>query len=136
MSLPEYKSGLIKAKIDTGARTSSLHASDIVEVKRGGKRYIQFLIHLDQDPKHTTKAEAEILEYRKVKDSGGKVTLRPVVVTTAKIGEIEWPIELTLISRWNMKFKMLLGRQAIRKKFVVDPSRSFLQNVPKSSSLQ
>ncbi len=129
VALPEYSAIPIKAKIDSGARTSSLHATDIVEIKRGHRRFVQFLIHPDpKDFKHTIKAVSEVLEYRKVKDSGGTVTLRPVVITMARIGGIDWPIELTLISRSDMKFRMLLGRQAIRKKFLIDTSRSFLQD--------
>ena len=73
-------------------------------------------------------SEAELLEYRKVRNSGGHTQVRPVVLTTIKLGEEQWQIELTLTNRDVMGFRMLLGRQAVRHRFLVNPGKSFLQS--------
>ncbi len=117
----------IKAKIDTGARTSSLHAHDIQEITRGSKKYVRFEVHPEQrSQKGVVVCETRLLEKRKIKDSGGKVTVRPVIVTPITLGDKTWEIELTLIDRREMGFRMLLGRQAIRHIFFINPGRSFL----------
>ena len=117
----------IKAKIDTGARTSSLHAHDIQEFTRGNRKYVRFTVHPQQrNIKQTVACETPLLEKRKVKDSGGKVTLRPVILTEISLGEMVWEIELTLTNRNEMGFRMLLGRQAIKKSFLINPGKSFL----------
>jgi hypothetical protein len=126
-SLPDVGIETIKVKVDTGARTSSLHAFDVREVEEEGVVWIRFTIHPEQRSSHpAVPAKLPLLAYRKVKDSGGKVELRPVVKTTVKLLGIAWPIELTLTRRDAMGFRMLLGRQAIRRRFVVDPGRSFV----------
>lgn len=117
----------IKAKIDTGARTSSLHAYDIQEFTRGNRKFVRFSVHPQQrSQKNAVSCETRLLEKRKVKDSGGKVTLRPVIVTQIKLGDKVWDIELTLTNRNEMGFRMLLGRQAIKKNFLINPGKSFL----------
>jgi hypothetical protein len=116
----------IKVKVDTGARTSSLHAFDLDEVVRDGVTYVRFVVHPEQ--RRSTPAipvELPLLTRRRVRDSGGKVESRPVVETTVDLAGQTWPIELTLTRRDAMGFRMLLGRQAIRGRFVVDPGRSF-----------
>lgn len=119
----------IKAKIDTGARSSALHAFNVTKFFRDGEEMVKFKVHPLQKDTHTTvEAEAKILEYRKVKDSGGHTQLRPVIETMVKLGEYEWKIELTLTNRDEMGFRMLLGRQAVKKRFVIDSGKSFLQN--------
>jgi hypothetical protein len=127
VGLPELAVQHIKAKVDTGARTSSLHAFNLREVEKDGVTHISFTIHPEQGTSHpSVLAEAPLLAYRKVRDSGGKVELRPVVKTTVRLMNADWPMELTLTRRDAMGFRMLLGRQAIRNRFVVDPGRSFL----------
>ena len=129
LSLPELNVERIKAKIDTGARTSALHAFQCQELKLQDKSIIHFQIHpIQHDSKHTVWAEAELLEYRKVRNSGGQAQIRPVVLTTIELGESQWQIELTLTNRDVMGFRMLLGRHAIRDRFLVNPGKSFLQS--------
>ncbi len=129
LSLPELNVDRIKAKIDTGARSSALHAFHCQEFKLQDKSIIRFQIHpIQHDSKQTVLAEAELLEYRKVRNSGGHTQIRPVVLTTIKLGEYKWQIELTLTNRDVMGFRMLLGRQAVRDRFLVNPGKSFLQS--------
>lgn len=125
--LPDLGVAWIKVKVDTGARTSSLHAFDLDEVVVDGVRHIRFKIHPEQRlSRPTIAAELPLVARRRVRDSGGRTELRPVVETSIEIFGVRWPIELTLTGRDAMGFRMLLGRQAIRNRFLVDPGRSFL----------
>ncbi|MEM7759175.1 MAG: ATP-dependent zinc protease [Cyanobacteria bacterium P01_A01_bin.40] len=127
--LPDLNVERIKAKIDTGARTSALHAFDCQEFKQDDQTMIRFAIHpLQRDNQKTIVAEAKLLEYRKVTSSGGHAQIRPVIMTTVKLGEHQWQVELTLTNRDVMGFRMLLGRQAVRDRFSIDPGKSFLQS--------
>jgi hypothetical protein len=127
LSLPNLKVPSIKAKVDTGARTSSLHAFDVEIVRRRRVERVRFKIHpLQKSTRETIAAEAELIEHRLVRSSTGKQTLRPVIMTTINLMGSMWDIELTLTNRDSMGFRMLLGREAIRGRFVVDPGRSFL----------
>jgi hypothetical protein len=129
VTLPQLNIGKIKAKIDTGARSSAIHAFNIQELSRNGKKIIRFQIHpLQRDSKTTVTTEAELLEYRKIRNSGGIAQFRPVIKTNIEVGKYIWPIELSLTNRDVMGFRMLLGRQAVRNKFLVDPGGSFLQS--------
>lgn len=127
VGLPDLGVESIKAKVDTGARTSSLHASDIEEFVRDGIEHVRFKIHPEQrtsQPEITV--ELPLLARRRVRNSGGKAELRAVVETEIQLMGQRWTIELTLTRRSNMGFRMLLGRQASRGHFAVDPGRSFL----------
>ena len=127
VSLPGLHVDQIKAKIDTGARTSCLHAYDIKEYKKGRKTFVKFKIHpLQRDDEFILSAKAELIDKRKIKDSGGTVTIRPVIRTTVECGDYRWDIELTLIGRDQMGFRMLLGRQGVRGKFLINPGKSYL----------
>jgi hypothetical protein len=126
-SLPDLGIQRVKAKIDTGARTSCLHAYEIEEVHEGRKWFVKFKVHpMQRNSEYTVKAKAELIEKRCIKDSGGKETLRPVIRTRIVAGDLSWEIELTLISRDEMGFRMLLGRKGINEDFLVHPSQSFL----------
>jgi len=126
VSLPELGIRAIKAKIDTGARSSSLHAFDLEDFHRDGKQFVRFKIHPAQrTTAETITAETELLEYRTVRSSGGHSTRRPVVLTPVELLGERWIVELTLASRDAMGFRMLLGRQAIRGRFLVHPGRSY-----------
>ena len=127
IAFPEFGIDGVKAKIDTGARTSSIHALHVKEFTRSGKAWVRFQVHpLQRDTKTTVDVEAELLEYRRVKSSTGHASMRPVVVTPVQIFDIQWDIEITLTSRDEMGFRMLLGREAVRGRFVIDPSKSYL----------
>jgi hypothetical protein len=129
IALPQLNVNSIKAKIDTGARSSALHAFRIEEFKQQNQLMIRFQIHpFQRDDKQIITAEAELLEYRQIKSSNGQIQNRPVILTTVKLGEQQWLIELTLTNRDVMGFRMLLGRQALRHRFLIDPGKSFLQS--------
>ncbi len=129
IALPELGISRIKAKIDTGARSSALHTFHVEEFRRDGKQMLRFQVHpYQRNSKQTVTTEAELLEYRQIRNSGGHAQLRPVVLTTVELGGQQWQIELTLTNRDVMGFRMLLGRQAIRHHFLVDPGKSFLQS--------
>ena len=131
LALPELNIDLIKAKIDTGARTSALHAFNCQEFKQEDKIMIRFGIHPQQrSQQKTILAEAELLEYRQITNSGGHTQVRPVILTTIKLGEHQWQVELTLTNRDVMGFRMLLGRQAVKNRCLIDPGKSFLQGNP------
>lgn len=127
VSLPGLGVPAIKAKIDTGACSSSVHAFDVSVVETQGQAIVRFKLHPYQHTSRVTVvAEAVLVEYRRVRSSGGDETLRPVVLADVELLGQRWPIELTLASRDTMGFRMLLGRRALRHRFVVDPGRSYL----------
>lgn len=129
--LPMLRIPAVKAKIDTGARTSALHAFDLDYFERDGREFVRFRVHpFQRSTKVTVEAEAEVLEYRRVRTSSGHVTVRPVIVTPIELAGRRWDIELTLANRDAMGFRMLLGRRTMRRRFVVDPGRSFLCGRP------
>jgi hypothetical protein len=134
ISLPAIGIDTIKAKIDTGARSSSLHAFNIEPFERDGQAWVSFIIHpLQRDTRTTLSAEAPVLEYRHIRSSSGHITHRPVILVDIELDGRQWPIELTLASRDEMGFRMLLGREAVRGRFLVDPSRSYVVSKPRVS---
>lgn len=127
MGLPDLQISAIKAKIDSGARTSALHAEDVRYLQKANKTLVSFRVYPDQKLKtRSNQVEAEVLEEREVRSSTGHTSLRPVVITHLKLGKRIWPIEVTLVDRDIMGFRMLIGREAIRERFLIDPGRSFL----------
>ena len=127
VQLPELGLDSIKAKIDTGARTSALHAFEVTPFEENGTRRVEFKMHPNQRDRETVVVcVADIKDERLVRDSGGHQQERWVIETPICIGNQCWPIELTLTSRDDMLFRMLLGRTAMRKRAVVNPSRSYL----------
>jgi len=131
VALPTLGVDAIKAKVDTGARSSSLHAFDMERFVEDGTEMIRFSLHPAQRrPIPTVQAVAPVAAHRLVRNPGGREELRPVIVATVRIGDLSWPVELNLTRRDTMGFRMLLGRQAVRRRFVVDPGRSFLTGRP------
>ncbi|MSO96958.1 MAG: ATP-dependent zinc protease [Rhodospirillaceae bacterium] len=125
--LPDFKVDKIKAKLDTGARTSALHAFRVTPFTKDGASYVRFFLHpLQRKSRPEVKCVAVVIDHRTVTDSGGRREERPVIRTTLKIGKSRYPIELTLTNRDDMGFRMLLGRQALRRRYLVDPGRSFV----------
>jgi hypothetical protein len=132
VGLPDFGIPAIKAKVDTGARSSSLHAFDLQEFKRDGVSWVRFKLHPIQRKKDSTlELEAQVLEYRSVRSSSGKATRRPVIITQVKLFDIAWSVELTLANRDAMGFRMLLGREAFRHRFLVDAGKSYYGGRPK-----
>ncbi len=127
VSLPQLDIQRIKVKVDTGARTSALHAFAIESFDQDGQEWVRFSVHPLQDNlDHVAVATAPVKERRIVRDSGGHEENRIVIETEIHLAEDSWPIELTLTDRENMSFRMLLGRNAIVQLYYVDPSQSFL----------
>lgn len=127
LSLPELGIAEVKVKIDTGARSSALHAFDIEPFRRNGKLMVRFKVHpYQRDVKKTVISEAEVIDERGVRNSGGYKELRPVIFTSIELRGERWPIELTLTNRDLMRFRMLLGREAVRGRFLIDAGRSYL----------
>lgn len=127
IALPELGVKRIKVKVDTGARSSALHAFDVERFEVAGVPWVRFQIHPVQRDAHTTvAAEAPLVDERWVRSSSGRRTFRPVIRTRVRLGGSSWPIELTLVRRDLMGFRMLLGRRAIRNRFLVHPGRSYL----------
>jgi len=128
IGLPDLGIAAIKAKVDTGARTSTLHAFSVEPFPHSdGREWVRFGMHPEQDSYDTELyCEAPIHDRRVVRDSGGHEEERIIIETLAKIGRQVIAIELTLTSRDNMLFRMLLGRTAMRNTFIVNPTRSFL----------
>ncbi len=126
VSLPSINLPAIKAKVDTGAKTSSLHAYDIHVIEKNGVEWVSFKVHpLHNDLTIETQCEAPLVEVRAVTDSGGHKEERYVVQVTMIIGRLKKKIELTLTNRLSMKYRMLIGRTALRH-FYIDPTQSFL----------
>ena len=121
----------IKIKIDTGARTSALHAFEPRVEEVSGSSRVHFLIHPEQRNSDVTiEAVAPLLGWRRVRSSNGKTQKRPVIRTLISLGTSQWPIEVTLANRDEMGFRMLLGRSAMRGHVLIDPKASFLTGKP------
>lgn len=127
VSLPGLGISSVKAKIDTGARTSCLHTFRLKPFEKNNATWVRFWLHPKQN--NTTDeivCEALVIDQRVVRDSGGHEEYRYVIESNVTVGKHSWPIEITLTNRENMRFRMLLGRTAMKGKIVVDPGKSFL----------
>lgn len=130
ISLPELNIPRIKIKVDTGARTSALHAFHVEHYRNK----VKFLIHpYQRKQRPIIECIAPLKEMRIVTDSGGHKEDRPVIETLIELNGRQWPIEITLTSRDDMRFRMLLGRTAMTHRLLVDPSKSYLLGKKKIS---
>ena len=130
--LPDLGVGRLKAKIDTGARSSSLHAFDIAISNQNSVDQVRFKIQPSQnDESHVLDVCVPIFEFRKVRSSNGQTTLRPVIRTTIELFKTKYEIDVTLFDRTKMGFRMLIGREALKNRFVVDSSLSYCGGRPK-----
>jgi len=131
VSLPALGVAAIRAKVDTGARTSALHAVGIRKFRRRGRRMVRFTVagaRRSARGPSTVEAEATLWGERRVRSSSGHPAKRPVILTAVELAGERWVIELGLTERTVMGFPMLLGRQAIRGRYVVDPGQSYLRS--------
>jgi len=128
LALPELGLPAIKAKIDTGARTSAIAVSAVEEIGTPERPKVRFVVRPipGRDDVEVT-CIADVIDRREVTSSNGETELRYVVRTLARVGEREWPIDITLASRNTMAYRMLLGRQAVKDDMFVDPATSFRQ---------
>jgi hypothetical protein len=126
VSLPGLAIPAVKVKIDTGARTSALHAFDMEVFEAEGKQKLRFRVRPLRKKKLSLDCVSEIKARRMVTDSGGHREWRYVIHTSISLGSIRWPIEITLTDRDPMRFRMLLGRKAIQGRFLVDPAQSYM----------
>ncbi len=131
VALPELNLPEIKAKIDTGAKSSALHAFAIEPYRKGGQRWVMFAIHpLQKNCDVAVECHAPVKDRRLVMDSGGHKQRRYVIETRMVLGRSFITAEMTLTNRDSMSFRMLLGRTAMDKRFIVDPGASYLQGLP------
>lgn len=136
VALPELGIARIKCKVDTGARTSTLHAYCINLRVDQDRRRVRFGIHpLQRRTDRALVCIADLIDERMVSDSGGHRERRYIICTPVVIGDRMWPIELTLTARDSMRFRMLLGRTAIRRRFLVNPGASYLAGAPSPSGM-
>jgi hypothetical protein len=127
VALPELHLPAIKAKVDTGAKTSALHAFHIEHYQKDSVDMLKFLVHpVQKNLQLVVECHSPILDQRKVIDSGGHTEMRYVIESLVSIGDKSWPIELTLTNRDTMRFRMLLGRRAMKYDAIVEPGASYL----------
>ena len=125
--LPDFDIGQINAKIDTGAKSSAIHAFRIREMMFDGREYAEFYLHPVQRRKRPEiLCSAPIVDRRVIRSSNGQEEERYVVATRLRLGGRLWKIDLTLTNRDAMGFRLLIGRDALRRKFLIDPGASYL----------
>ncbi len=125
LALPELGIGVIRAKIDTGARSSALHVDALDTFIADGRERVRFAVATGLPAAQPVVVEAPIHDRRPVTDSGGHVSERIFLLTAIELAGLRWQIEINLTSRRGMSFPMLLGRSALKRRFIVDPARSF-----------
>lgn len=129
-TLPDLKLPAIKAKIDSGARTSALHAENIQIYSARGEKWVKFDVHPIQKTRSiTVHCRARLLDVRDVKSSNGQTERRPVIETQVCIGSVTQTIQITLTNRDSLGYRMLLGREAMQGRMLIDPEKSFIQGM-------
>jgi hypothetical protein len=127
VALPDLGLPALKAKVDTGAKTSALHAYYTERYQLDGVDMVKFLIHpIQLNYDFHVECHTPIIDYREVTDSGGHREMRYVIESNIVIGRQQWSIEMTLTNRDTMRFRMLIGRSAMKNRAVVDPEASYL----------
>lgn len=135
IALPELGMIGLRAKIDTGASTSSLHATDIVPFKRNGQDWVRFDAHLGTLVQRRHRCEAPLVTMKTIKSSNGHAQVRYVIRTLLALGERAWPVEFTLACRQSMRYRILLGSKAlVQGQLMVNPARTYIQGKPQSLS--
>ncbi|WP_442964650.1 retropepsin-like aspartic endopeptidase RimB [Pseudomonas sp. GCEP-101] len=131
IALPELGMVGLRAKIDTGASTSSLHASDIVPFERDGQSWVRFVAHLGTQVQRRHRCEAPVVTMKTIKSSNGHAQTRYVIRTLLALGDRAWPVEFTLACRKTMRYRVLLGSKAlVQGQLVVNPGLTYVQDKP------
>lgn len=129
--LPELGISNLPIRVDTGAKTSSLHVDNIAGFRRAGRRWVRFDLHPDvHNVSRVVHCEAPVSDLRRVRSSNGRAEKRYVITTAIALAGMCWPIELTLTDRSDMSYLMLFGREGMGERVLVDPSRDFLVSAP------
>jgi ribosomal protein S6--L-glutamate ligase len=135
-AFPDMALPAIKARIDSGAKTSSLHAFNIHTFRRDGELWVSFEVHPMQNNRRTViRCEKPVIDRRRVKSSSGVAETRYVISAPLKLGDEVWDVELTLANRDSMGYRMLLGREAMAGRLLVDPAESFCLGEKQSQEL-
>lgn len=128
IQLPKLHLPAIKCKIDTGAKTAALHADNIEVFSRQGERFVHFTVHpLQKNTKIAVSCSAKVIDERTITSSTGGKEHRYIIKTPITLGHLKWEIELSLSNRDSMTFRMLLGRDALRYLFIIDPQKTLCQ---------
>ncbi len=131
VAFPDWGIDYLKAKVDTGARTSSLHVRNLEYFEKDGAGWARFTVFpWQKSSKETLRVEAPVASYKEVKSSSGCLEKRPVVIARIIVAERELEAELTLTNRSTMGFRMLLGRAVLKKNFLILPGQSYLGGKP------
>lgn len=134
VALPELGIDRLRARVDTGAKSCALHASDIREFSRADEDWIAFRLHLGHPrPKYDRDCESRLKGRRVVRSTSGRTEQRFTIRTPIVIGHSRWPVDITLTNRAKMRYRMLLGRSAMENHALVYPARIFLQGKPRLS---
>ncbi len=125
---PDFSEFAIKAKIDTGARSSALHATHINEFEKDGQKWVKFRVYQSRD---FLFIETPVVGYRKITNSFGNSEVRPVINMKIKMGNKSWTTDITLARRSKLAHPMLIGRKSLIKRHVIHSHKSFLKGIPK-----
>lgn len=137
VALPALGIAAVRARVDTGARSCALHASDQTLFKRAGQDWVSFQVHMGfERAKRSISCEAQLLDMRRVKNTSGDIEERFTIHTPIVIGSHRWNVDITLTNRERMRYRMLLGRAAMKDYAIVYPARTFLQGKPDPQTIQ
>lgn len=136
VALPDLGIRSLRARVDTGARSCALHATEQTLFNKDGEDWVTFNVHLGFDRAHRTQhCQARLVDIRRVKNTSGEIEERYTVHTPIVIGQHQWSVDITLTNRERMRYRMLLGRQAMKDHAIVYPARTFLQGKPDVSNV-
>ncbi len=132
VGLPELGMDRLRARVDTGAKSCALHASDITPFVENGEDWVRFRVHIGYPaPRDWQTCQARLGDIRQVRNTGGEVEARYTIRTPIVIGHARWEVDITLTNRERMRYRMLLGRNAMKNHALVYPARTFLQGRPR-----
>ena len=135
LALPQLGIEMLKVKLDTGARSSSLHVDTLEEFLRDGDTWLRFTLHAGRRQPLAVHCEARALDRRTVTDTGGRRTERWFIRSEVQLARARFSVDINLTDRRHMLFPMLLGRSALSDRFIVDPARSYTQSRPSPAAV-